>query len=119
MVIGWVLSARLLGFAGVAQWKPRPSGERAGTPSPLATLNYFPTICERQMPATYFSRFDVESYRPCGLVGLTAGRNRSEIAGGQTGANDRQFFTSVADGQEPDESNRKKPKRGLRLGTAP
>ena len=37
-----------------------------------------PTFCESQIPARYFSRIDVESYRLCGLVGLIAGANRSE-----------------------------------------
>jgi hypothetical protein len=37
-----------------------------------------PAFCESQIPARYFSRFDVESYRLCGLVGLIAGADRSE-----------------------------------------
>jgi len=53
------------------------------------------------------------------LVGLIAGGNRLEIAGGQTGVNDRQFFTDVADGQEPDEWNRKNQSAASGLGRHP
>src|SRR5260370_39026629 len=66
------------GCVGVAQWKPRPSDERVAAASPTGNTQILPTCCERQIPATYFSRFDVESYRLCGLVGLIAGGNQPE-----------------------------------------
>jgi len=48
------VSARLLGFAGVAQWKPRPSDERAGGASAPATLKYSPRFAKSKFRRRIF-----------------------------------------------------------------
>jgi hypothetical protein len=52
--MGWVLSARLLGFAGAAPSKPRPAYERVRGLSAPATLKYSPHVAKRKFRRRIF-----------------------------------------------------------------